>query len=314
MSRISQNQKPVVDLENWVNSKNGSIFIKYIPNEMNKTSLYEMFDQVGKIERIDIVNIGENGSGRRAFVHFSEWKNTNVSLNLRREIASSYPIHIPFFYNNFEYSITLNSRPIPKSTLNCDQLTEMNQRLNDELVDCRTEYRKEVAELKEENGKLRKITDYLMNEMKNMKESIQFMSPPLPPQFYQQQFAYGIPLQYYSDEFISEYEECLDFDQSYINFNPMNSEFPNLTESDLIAMEEFEDEINRIHMNPEFDHKNQVEIEKAIFGDLGSPPSEMSFVDLDDIEAGLRRPRVRDPLIYHDLPQDIARRITESVC
>ena len=71
MSRISQNQKPVVDLESWLNSKNGSIFIKYIPNEMNKTSLYDMFDSVGNIERIDIVNIGENGSGRRAFVHFS---------------------------------------------------------------------------------------------------------------------------------------------------------------------------------------------------------------------------------------------------
>lgn len=314
MSRISQNQKPVVDLESWVNSKNGSIFIKYIPNEMNKTSLYDMFDSVGKIERIDIVNIGENGSGRRAFVHFSEWKNTNVSFNLRREITSNYPIHIPFFYNNFEYSITLNSRPIPKSTLNCDQLTDMNQRLNDELVDARDEFRKEVAELKEENGKLRELTDYLMNEMKNLKESIQFMSPPLPPQFYQPQFAYGLPVQYYSDEFVSEYEECLDFDNSYLK-QELDSEFPHLTESDLNAMEEFEDEINRIHMNPLFDQQNQVEIEKAIYGDLGyQSPSEMSFIDLDDIEAGLRRPTKRDPLIYRDLPEDIARRITETVC
>jgi RNA recognition motif-containing protein len=82
----TRNNQNCVTPEKWMNDKNGSLFIKYIPNDITKTILRDIFGFLGKIARIDIVNISENGSGRRAFIHFHEWNNEPYSKLLRKSI------------------------------------------------------------------------------------------------------------------------------------------------------------------------------------------------------------------------------------
>jgi len=168
MSRVYRNEKPVIDVNQWIRNPNGSIFIKYIPNYISKTNLRQMFDFLGVISRIDIVNIADGGTGRRAFIHFSDWKANTESEDLRHLIAKNYPLHTIVNIGSFEYSMTLNSRPIPSTELNTQQLNDWSQRLNDEFVDFKTAMTAETDALKKENARLTTIISDLGEKMNSM--------------------------------------------------------------------------------------------------------------------------------------------------
>jgi RNA recognition motif-containing protein len=177
MSRTIRNQT-VVSPENWMKDKNGSIFIKYIPNNITKTDLRAIFSYVGNISRIDIVNIAENGSGRRAFLHFTSWNDENpTSVEFRSTVANMYPTHIDFWSPeyNFTFSLTLNSRPIPTAELNVFQMQDWMQRLNDEFVDYKTNAECQMTHLMNENSELRNVINEMRNDMANMRYAFHFM-------------------------------------------------------------------------------------------------------------------------------------------
>ena len=158
--------------------KNGSIFIKYIPNNITKTDLRAIFSYVGNISRIDIVNIAENGSGRRAFLHFTSWNDENpTSVEFRSTVANMYPTHIDFWSPeyNFTFSLTLNSRPIPTAELNVFQMQDWMQRLNDEFVDYKTNAECQMTHLMNENSELRNVINEMRNDMANMRYAFHFM-------------------------------------------------------------------------------------------------------------------------------------------
>jgi len=158
--------------------KNGSIFIKYIPNNITKTDLRAIFSYVGNISRIDIVNIAENGSGRRAFLHFTSWNDENpTSVEFRSTVANMYPTHIDFWSPeyNFMFSLTLNSRPIPTAELNVFQMQDWMQRLNDEFVDYKTNAECQITHLMNENSELRNVINEMRNDMANMRYAFHFM-------------------------------------------------------------------------------------------------------------------------------------------
>jgi hypothetical protein len=168
MSRVYRNEKPVVDVNQWIRNPNGSIFIKYIPNYISKTNLRQMFDFLGTISRIDIVNIADGGTGRRAFIHFSDWKANADSEDMRNLIAKNYPLHTIVNIDSFEYSITLNSRPIPSTELNTQQLSDWSQRLNDEFVDFKRAMTEENEALKKETVRLTTLVGDLYEKMNSM--------------------------------------------------------------------------------------------------------------------------------------------------
>jgi len=158
--------------------KNGSIFIKYIPNNITKTDLRAIFSYVGNISRIDIVNIAENGSGRRAFLHFTSWNDENPrSVEFRSTVANMYPTHIDFWSTEYEFtfSLTLNSRPIPTAELNVFQMQDWMQRLNDEFVDYKTNAECQITHFMNENSELRNVINEMRNEMVNMRYAFHFM-------------------------------------------------------------------------------------------------------------------------------------------
>lgn len=174
MSRTVRNEQQSITPESWLNTKNGSLFVKYIPNHIDKTSLRSIFNFLGQIARIDIVNISENGTGRRAFIHFHEWNDNEESLGIREKIASSYPVHFiyPNEFYNFQFSITMNTRPIPTTELNLYQIQDWNQRLNDEFCDYKKKTESKMATLLQQNNMLFNMFNELRNEMMTMK--IQF--------------------------------------------------------------------------------------------------------------------------------------------
>ena len=267
MSRTVRNQQSSITPDSWVNDKNGSLFIKYIPNHVTKTSLRDIFKFLGNISRIDIVNISENGSGRRAFIHFSEWNNTKESFLLRSNITDCYPTHFQHWDEiySFEFSITLNCRPIPTTELNLYQIQDWNQRLNDEFCDFKKESQIKIDHLTNENKYLNEVIHQMSNDMQNIKQSIAFITQPL-------QYQYVDEVQYVDETDIQYADEhCIWIQEEVI-------------------LDEFEDEMERIHENPLFDEQNQDLIEEAI-------DSHMEFFDLDLVEAGMKRER--DPMIYN---------------
>jgi hypothetical protein len=266
----TRNNQNCVTPEKWMNDKNGSLFIKYIPNDITKTILRDIFGFLGKIARIDIVNISENGSGRRAFIHFHEWNNEPSSKLLRKSICENYPTHVPYSDVNFSpfvFSITLNSRPIPTSELNVFQLQDWNQRLNDEFCDYKKESEAKIAFLTEQNRQLFAMFHQMNQEMMIMKMTIH---PENNLNFYK------------SPHFVIDDEE--------IHYEDEECDWV----KEEMIMNEIQDEIDRIHDNPLFDEYNQDEIDNEINRDLIQ--DEIEFFDLDSVEAGMRR--VRDPMIY----------------
>lgn len=167
MSRTVRNEQQSITPESWLNTKNGSLFVKYIPNHIDKTSLRSIFNFLGQIARIDIVNISENGTGRRAFIHFHEWNDNEESLGIREKITSSYPVHFiyPNEFYNFQFSITMNTRPIPTTELNLYQIQDWNQRLNDEFCDYKKKTETKIATLLQQNNLLFSMINELRNEM-----------------------------------------------------------------------------------------------------------------------------------------------------
>lgn len=170
MSRTVRNEQSITP-ESWLKDKNGSLFIKYIPNHIDKTSLRSIFQFLGQIARIDIVNISENGTGRRAFIHFHEWNDNQDSITLRENIASVYPVHyiFPCEMYNFQFSITINTRPIPTTELNLYQIQDWNQRLNDEFCDYKKRTETRISTLVQQNNVLFNMLNEMRSEIMNMK-------------------------------------------------------------------------------------------------------------------------------------------------
>lgn len=127
------------DKVRWSEENNGSIFIKRIPDWLNKEAISTMFDtqynQIGEVNRVHIVDVSpEKGAGRMAFVHFKQWHGTVESNKFRDTIVQTdnYVKVITNPVNSGEryyLNITANRRPIPISpaatVYDNDQLSDM---------------------------------------------------------------------------------------------------------------------------------------------------------------------------------------------
>jgi uncharacterized protein YdiU (UPF0061 family) len=319
MSRTQfQVQTPVVDVTRWMNESNGSIFIKYIPNHITKIDLRRIFEFLGIVSRIDIVNIANGGTGRRAFVHFSKWNRTELSFGIRDLISKNYPMHTSYFSipDNLDFSITLNIRPIPSAELNPQQLSDWSQRLNDELVDFKDSTASQFSEVISENAELRKMVTDMMNANHLMRDEIAMLKKTVT------QLSYGMEntfsqlsqsILYFKAE-NAELHKKLENTNTFKNFSDLYkiapseedyfkmesqipSEFPGLSEADLNIMEDFEQEIeqdeDRTHGDNQLDENNMDEIDDVL------PVSEANDEELDMFDEELMSiKRQRDPLIF----------------
>lgn len=134
--------EPNFNVQNWAEQSNQSVFIKRIPYWFDEDELFQTMSYLGKISRIHIVDVSPTkGSGRMAFVHYDHWFNNDVSHDVRNEIVNNtnhvfvQSVFNTATYESFMMHITYNRRPIPRSTYDVDQLTDMINTLNSENTD-----------------------------------------------------------------------------------------------------------------------------------------------------------------------------------
>ena len=150
-----------------------SIFVPRIDYRITKTRLRTIFEQkyqAGQLTRIDFVDVApDKGSGRMAFLHFDKWTNSDFSIYMRNQIETNGFMDIQEQIDNDVVIIhmLINKRPVPKSTLNVDQLTDMFSRLNDDFSDMRDKMQCKIVEQDEEIAYLKIKIQMLENKDSN---------------------------------------------------------------------------------------------------------------------------------------------------
>lgn len=123
-----------------------SIFVKWIPDEIDYHQAYDLFSAHGSVDRVEIVNKTKDGQkiGRMLFVHFLEWNTesslpTNIAQNHPEPFGVEYHIHskyttIPYTKNpkmkTYILKCCINTRPIPKVEYTASQLTDMFEKMH----------------------------------------------------------------------------------------------------------------------------------------------------------------------------------------
>jgi RNA recognition motif-containing protein len=151
-----------IDNSAWFHSPNNSIYLKFVPQDMTKEDIHATFEFAGPINRIDIVNSAPNkttgSTYRMAFIHFDYWYSNVDSIDFRQHIISAFPkecrMYSPVAMR--ELSVTINTRPVPKTNYNIDQLSDMFHRLQEQFTTTVEKQAQEIAELKEEVAHLKK--------------------------------------------------------------------------------------------------------------------------------------------------------------
>ena len=104
-----------------------SIYIPRIGINTDEISLQIMFDQllIGSVSRVDFVQIEDNARFKKAFVHLSEYYDTEIAYDIKDSFYNDKPYHLYPDENSRVYWILLkNKSPIPETTLNVHQLAE----------------------------------------------------------------------------------------------------------------------------------------------------------------------------------------------
>lgn len=162
-------------LDIWKSGENSSIYIKWIPDELNEIDARQIFTAFGPVTRIEFVPKMKEGRkiGRMMFVHFEQFYDDNFA----RQVANMHPAPVSIDYcatnkygveKKYELKCCINMRPIPKVEYSVSQLSDMFERLNTRTTVALDAMREEIEKLKEEN-------QFLRTEIRAHKELISMM-------------------------------------------------------------------------------------------------------------------------------------------
>jgi hypothetical protein len=115
----------------WTNS----LFIPKIDFSVTKNDIKQIMEEYfGKVTRIDFVSFNsENGSGRRAFIHFSEWYTNDYSKFVKFSIDTKgyYDMLLPINGANpnnnssvakYTVRLLINKNPVPETEQTIQQV------------------------------------------------------------------------------------------------------------------------------------------------------------------------------------------------
>jgi hypothetical protein len=168
-------------LKLWQTGRDSSVFVRWVPDELQEEEAKEFFSKYGKVDRVDLVPkmVNNKKVGTMAFVHFGHWNSVYnhpestyvVDTTFEENIVKQYPnpYEVDWHYTNefgktktYKLKCCVNTRPIAKVEFNASQLTDMFQRLNADFAKLtetfqeeNSELHKRVGLLKEENATLR---------------------------------------------------------------------------------------------------------------------------------------------------------------
>ena len=168
-----------------VNQWNNSIFIPAIPFAVTKNDLKDaMESNIGTVHRIDFATFNsDNGSGRRAFVHFDHTYQTDFTKLLRQEIAHKghFDVSYPMIRSNLR--IMMNKNPVPETDKTIHQVASeidfMGEKhriyeetflKHNELI---LDLQKQNRDLEEENKAMKQFMENMFHSMKSQEAMIQ---------------------------------------------------------------------------------------------------------------------------------------------
>jgi len=166
---LSGGYTDAAQLQNWFMGKSNSIYVKWVPDEMTEQDAASYFSILGPIKRVEFVP-HKNGNSRMLFVHFEEWNNSPLSLEIRTEIANAYPAEhsMPITYNlvtgvqkTYQLKCCVNVRPIPTVEYNTHQLSDMFERLNTRVTNEMSRSANEITGMREEIEQLKSEVAHL---------------------------------------------------------------------------------------------------------------------------------------------------------
>ena len=143
-------------LQHWEKGRGNSIYVSWVPDQMDTRIANDYFNTLGEIDRIEFAP-HKTGTGRMMFVHFKQWYMAGTEPI--RAIAEAYPgqhsmpIHFRDIYggvNTYQLKCSVNTRPIKKVEYNIHQLADMLQQF-------KYQSEREIQMLKDEIARLNAI-------------------------------------------------------------------------------------------------------------------------------------------------------------
>jgi len=169
-------------LNTWITSRNPSIFIQFIPDEMDEEGLRKIFSPHGPIDRVEFVpkKTAEGKQiGRMVFIHFNHFSR----FQLPTDIVSVHPEpwEIPLFITKsnsnrkiYTLKCRINVRPIQRVEYTTSQLTDMFESLNDRVMTQMTNFVQSKDELAEQ------VKDLALS-LAELKRIVVALAPPIAP-------------------------------------------------------------------------------------------------------------------------------------
>jgi hypothetical protein len=156
-------------LNAWSVGKNPSVFVQWVPDEMDERQAKHKFERFGSVDRVEFVpKFDQNRKqiGRMLFVHFENFNGSG--FNNCVSACHPDPHEIPFAVQtargpkNYTLKCRINMRPIPKVEYTPSQLTDMFEGLNSRIMAQLADMQKQIDDLRAENQYLvRENTDLL---------------------------------------------------------------------------------------------------------------------------------------------------------
>ena len=153
-------------LHRWMNGTNPSIFIQFIPDEMNEDGLRRLFDECGPIDRVEFVpkkNADGKQIGRMVFIHFNHFSDVELAMNIIHSHPEPYELEWSASHKQkmFTLKCRINVRPIQRVEYTPSQLTDMFESLNDRVMTQMKDYEQQVKDLTLSVAELRQTVAHL---------------------------------------------------------------------------------------------------------------------------------------------------------
>lgn len=166
-------------LHRWMNGKNPSIFIQFIPDEMNEDGLRRLFDECGPIDRVEFVpkkNAEGKQIGRMVFIHFNHFSGVELAMNIIHRHPEPHELEWSASHKQRKFILKcrINVRPIQRVEYTTSQLTDMFESLNDRVMTQMTNFVQSKDELAEQ------VKD-LVNTVMEMKLMFIALAPQIAP-------------------------------------------------------------------------------------------------------------------------------------
>jgi hypothetical protein len=164
-------------LDIWKSSSWSSIFVQFIPDEMDEAQISRVFGEYGPIDRLELVpkkNAQGRQIGRMAFVHFEHFHRLEFAESI--SVAHPEPHEIVWKPSHkakqYILKCRINMRPIKRVDYSICQMADMVETLNDRLTTEVGSISRRMAVCEQYNEAMKQQIDALIDSVSEMRRLV----------------------------------------------------------------------------------------------------------------------------------------------